>query len=33
MITLKNKSAINTYETIFVIKPEYTEEDIVKTEL
>lgn len=29
MITLKNKQAINIYETILIVKPEHTEEDIV----
>ena len=28
MITLKNKQAINAYETILIAKPENTEDDI-----
>jgi len=31
MITLKNKKAINTYETILILKPDQTEEDTVKS--
>nr|QUE28178.1 ribosomal protein S6 [Pseudoerythrocladia kornmannii] len=30
MITLKNKQAINTYETILILKPEQSEDDTVR---